>query len=141
LWQHCTRHYCDTAATCTTVALVFNLAINSHLCDRMRRVELLSCKYTSTVAVHCQVSNSYCVTEPLLLSVNSRDDVLLCCNLINNVNTRFFVIVVTKNRIIGKMILCIIIGSILAMVYWTRVRFIRNSRKCCLIIKLLCIAY
>ncbi|KAL4153072.1 hypothetical protein QTP88_000905 [Uroleucon formosanum] len=68
------------------------------------------------------------------------DDVLLCCNLINNVNTRFLVIVVTKNRIIGKMNLCIIIDSILAMVYWTRVRFIRNSRKCCFIIKLLCIA-
>lgn len=45
------------------VAVVYGFAISSHLCDRVRRVELLSCKYTVSVTVHCQVGHLYCVTE------------------------------------------------------------------------------
>lgn len=42
-----------------------NKALSSHLCDRARRVEILSCDHTGVVAVHYQVSNSYCITNPL----------------------------------------------------------------------------
>lgn len=38
-----------------------SFSISSHLCDEVWLVELLSCKYTDAVAVHCQVSNSYLV--------------------------------------------------------------------------------
>ncbi len=41
----------------------------SHLCDQARRVKLLACEYTRTVAVHWQVSNCHCIMWPLGIGV------------------------------------------------------------------------
>lgn len=57
-------------------------ASSSHLCDRARRVKLLSSEYTVAVALYCPVSNSYCVTGPLMKVLPLNYQIKLKCLLI-----------------------------------------------------------